>query len=1422
MAKKNAEKQNGKAKTKGSASKLRRTIMGTLSGIFLISALIVAAIPVKESVAADDQIATGIVFRDTYDADPDKWIPAYDDSTPVFYSSDALFAVAYVNRTTDYEGVVVYYDGDSTLAPTSLVIPETIDAYKYDNENRLRPIYKVTEGQFAFLEYISKEAEVDVSGNEIAAAEYSPCYNTNLSEWEGKQLYDEEHNPQDQIEVKVRYIGSKRYEPVITNGKIGGRFVTGTGVFEGSRNFGSLTVPSHILAIGNNAFKGCQMTAINVNTSIHSIGNYAFESCNLLSSVTFSSDATSADANPSNLEEIGAYAFSDCTNLVSISIPDQVKQIGRGCFMNCRNLSSANLYGSNQDGNTSLQYLGDGVFYNCTALQRIYLPNRLENIDDVKYLFYDCSNLTELGLSINAGTKDQIFKHTNVTGCGSLMLVTVPNRTQKFECSCIDQDGNGPDYHKEGDASDCTFGKANLGIHTAFPDEYEVNDQFYIKVYRNTPAYDYACDHEYAVNYLDVGYEDQFERVRGNYFYCVNDKNELIKFSARNAGADSSIVDIPDNIGVHYIVTIKNTTFRNNEDIEYVHIPASVTNIEAYSFENCTKLVEIDFADALTMDVIGAGAFKTNAPEGTDLRFVGVISPDSEPYQYAMTPGNNFNSPSSSTRYISYTSQFPTNLVVELRVEKDEITGEITKAIPTLVSAPTYEQFSDASSNSYSLSYYNRQREEQNAVVARAYAKYLQKKAGQDVTYFEDEQEVIDAVFRVVLPKGIYAMEDIYSGRDYITSAVLNSITEVPDGAFVGCKSLQSFVMRSSGVAGGERLGSGVFDDDDLLSTVILPETLSEIGSLPFYQCSLLQNVDFTGNPKFSCENAIIYENKADGTRKIVECLECRGNAVGSGRIREDELANVSELAPGAFKKCPWVSQVYFGDAPIDAIPESCFEGCSSLNYCEVSTQTRSIGDHAFKDTILTDIRVPANVLMISDNAFEQTQSDGSVLDHPIGMNMQVSVPSAAYEYALKHNIMTEDRIRFRYEVNFFDKDGKQIGETQYVYEGDAAVAPEPPEVPGWTFVGWRPADFTNISGNMNIYADYVHNSSLSDNTVYHTVTFYGADGIQKISVQRVPHGGNATAPSVNPEKDGYTFTGWLPEFTHVTTDLDVYPQFRQGVYNSNDPNGSGNGGSNNPNGGNGSGNGDGTGSGTDGGNGSGNGNGNGNGSNGSGSGGNGSGGSGSTVSGNGTYRPNSSNRGNTKVDVNKSGLSNTGLITATVNGSTDDFVVKITDSESARNAVEQALLNEYGSLENIRYFAMDISLYDRTGTTKIQNTDGITVNITMPIPDALRSYGGNNKAGAVVGNNNLQKLDAKFTTIDGVPCISFVATHFSPYTIYVDLNNLSASGMIDATPTTGDPIHPKWFLSIGLLLMSIMMFCMKGSKRTVVKVISG
>ena len=143
----------------------------------------------------------------------------------------------------------------------------------------------------------------------------------------------------------------------------------------------------------------------------------------------------------------------------------------------------------------------------------------------------------------------------------------------------------------------------------------------------------------------------------------------------------------------------------------------------------------------------------------------------------------------------------------------------------------------------------------------------------------------------------------------------------------------------------------------------------------------------------------------------------------------------------------------------------------------------------------------------------------------------------------------------------------------------------------------------------------------------------------------------------------------------------------------------------------------------------------------------------------------------------------------------------------SAANAVATALSNKYADMNPIKYFAMDISLYDKNGN-KVTNTNGLSVNITMPIPDALVQYGGNNRVGALNGNT-LEDLGCKFTTVDGIPCVTFTARHFSPYTIYVDTSNLSVN-TLDSTPKTGDGIHPKWFVSIALACISLILFMKK------------
>ena len=199
---------------------------------------------------------------------------------------------------------------------------------------------------------------------------------------------------------------------------------------------------------------------------------------------------------------------------------------------------------------------------------------------------------------------------------------------------------------------------------------------------------------------------------------------------------------------------------------------------------------------------------------------------------------------------------------------------------------------------------------------------------------------------------------------------------------------------------------------------------------------------------------------------------------------------------------------------------------------------------------------------------------------------------------------------------------------------------------------------------------------------------------------------------------------------------------------------------------------------------------------------------SGGSGSGSGSGKKGS---GNASVISTTGGITDTGKISATVNGSSDNYVIKITQTQEADEMGLAALHNKYGEdISPIRYLPFDISLYDSTGTNKISPVpEGVSVTITMPIPDDLAIYGGNAKIACTTGGV-LDVMTPRFTVISGVPCMTFTCTHFSPYMIWVDTANLTEAGISDMTPKTADGIHPKWFLCFGLAAIAVVMFLKK------------
>lgn len=120
------------------------------------------------------------------------------------------------------------------------------------------------------------------------------------------------------------------------------------------------------------------------------------------------------------------------------------------------------------------------------------------------------------------------------------------------------------------------------------------------------------------------------------------------------------------------------------------------------------------------------------------------------------------------------------------------------------------------------------------------------------------------------------------------------------------------------------------------------------------------------------------------------------------------------------------------------------------------------------------------------------------------------------------------------YQVVFKDYDGTTLS-TQTVDHGGSATPPTAPKREGYTFTGWD-GNYTNVTSYTEVSAVYTIN-------VY-TVTFCDWDG-RIIKNEDVEHGGSATPPA-DPERGGYTFTGWDGTYTNVIRSSVVVAQYEE------------------------------------------------------------------------------------------------------------------------------------------------------------------------------------------------------------------------------------------------------------------------------------
>ena len=176
-----------------------------------------------------------------------------------------------------------------------------------------------------------------------------------------------------------------------------------------------------VTSIGDWAFSDCSsLTSVTIPNSVISIGYAAFASCISLTSVDI----------PNSVTSIGGLAFHYCTGLESINLSDNITSIGRNCFDSCINLTTVNIP-------TSLSVIDTSLFRYCTSLTSVTIPNSVTSIGYAA--FYYCSSLTSVTIP-NSVTSIGWYAFQS---CSSLTSVAIPNSVTSIgyaafgECSSL-------------------------------------------------------------------------------------------------------------------------------------------------------------------------------------------------------------------------------------------------------------------------------------------------------------------------------------------------------------------------------------------------------------------------------------------------------------------------------------------------------------------------------------------------------------------------------------------------------------------------------------------------------------------------------------------------------------------------------------------------------------------------------------------------------------------------------------------------------------------------------------------------------------------------------------------------------------------------------------------------------------------------
>ena len=318
---------------------------------------------------------------------------------------------------------------------------------------------------------------------------------------------------------------------------------------------------------------------------------------------------------PENLVEIGAFAFNECKNLASVALPESLTTLGDRAFYACKSLKTIKIP-------SGITIIPDSCFYECSSLESVTIPEGVTAVggDALRFCNFNALTLPEslekIGShafdgnkslkSVNIPAKVKTIEERAFSFCGLTELVipegvlvidqdaflgnSLKNLTLPSTITSIGESAFR--YNNDFQSIICNAATPPALGANAFDGEITPD----VKVpLSSIAAYRQADGWKNFTNYYGG------EMIADGITYRINEKKEAMVAAAETSLTEANIPSAVEFEGNQYAVTkINDKAFSDNTNLTAVSLPESLTTLGIRAFGGCQSLKTIKIPSKVT------------------------------------------------------------------------------------------------------------------------------------------------------------------------------------------------------------------------------------------------------------------------------------------------------------------------------------------------------------------------------------------------------------------------------------------------------------------------------------------------------------------------------------------------------------------------------------------------------------------------------------------------------------------------------------------------------------------------------------------------------------------------------------------------------------------------------------------------------